>query len=80
MQAPRPLCFIIYLCINACITLFDNSSLEYGLKSESIVPITLHFLSMIVLISWYPVTSVSYTHLTLPTTVGPCGSRWSPYH
>ena len=56
MQAPRPLCFIIYLCINACITLFDNSSLEYGLKSESIVPITLYFLSMIVLITWYPVT------------------------
>ena len=24
--------------------------------------------------------SVSYTHLTLPTTVGPCRSRWSPYH
>ena len=23
---------------------------------------------------------VSYTHLTLPTTVGPCRSRWSPYH
>ena len=25
-------------------------------------------------------TAVSYTHLTLPTTVGPCRSRWSPYH
>ena len=25
-------------------------------------------------------SSVSYTHLTLPTTVGPCRSRWSPYH
>ena len=25
-------------------------------------------------------TPVSYTHLTLPTTVGPCRSRWSPYH
>ena len=24
--------------------------------------------------------AVSYTHLTLPTTVGPCRSRWSPYH
>ena len=24
--------------------------------------------------------TVSYTHLTLPTTVGPCRSRWSPYH
>ena len=25
-------------------------------------------------------TSVSYTHLTLPTTIKPCRSRWSPYH
>ena len=24
--------------------------------------------------------AVSYKHLTLPTTVGPCRSRWSPYH
>ena len=23
---------------------------------------------------------VSYTHLTLPTTIGWCRSRWSPYH
>ena len=27
----------------------------------------------------YPAT-VSYTHLTLPTTIGWCRSRWSPYH
>ena len=27
-----------------------------------------------------PIRPVSYTHLTLPTTVGPCRSRWSPYH
>ena len=24
--------------------------------------------------------SVSYTHLTLPTTIPSCRSRWSPYH
>ena len=24
--------------------------------------------------------SVSYTHLTLPTTADTCRSRWSPYH
>ena len=24
--------------------------------------------------------SVSYTHLTLPTTTPQCRSRWSPYH
>ena len=23
---------------------------------------------------------VSYTHLTLPTRIYPCRSRWSPYH
>ena len=26
------------------------------------------------------VAPVSYTHLTLPTTIKPCRSRWSPYH
>ena len=25
-------------------------------------------------------TAVSYTHLTLPTIILPCRSRWSPYH
>ena len=25
-------------------------------------------------------TAVSYTHLTLPTTLHECRSRWSPYH
>ena len=29
--------------------------------------------------SSYPM-SVSYTHLTLPTTCRGCRSRWSPYH
>ena len=24
--------------------------------------------------------AVSYTHLTLPTTLSTCRSRWSPYH
>ena len=24
--------------------------------------------------------AVSYTHLTLPTTIPSCRSRWSPYH
>ena len=33
----------------------------------------------------YPIESgfsspVSYTHLTLPTTLHECRSRWSPYH
>ena len=27
-----------------------------------------------------PVIPVSYTHLTLPTTLSTCRSRWSPYH
>ena len=28
----------------------------------------------------YPFIAVSYTHLTLPTNVQQCRSRWSPYH
>ena len=31
-------------------------------------------------IQWNTVQSVSYTHLTLPTTLVKCRSRWSPYH
>ena len=27
-----------------------------------------------------PLRTVSYTHLTLPTTKALCRSRWSPYH
>ena len=27
-----------------------------------------------------PEQTVSYTHLTLPTTLNSCRSRWSPYH
>ena len=27
-----------------------------------------------------PAVPVSYTHLTLPTTLHECRSRWSPYH
>ena len=27
-----------------------------------------------------PVKAVSYTHLTLPTILRSCRSRWSPYH
>ena len=26
------------------------------------------------------INTVSYTHLTLPTTLHECRSRWSPYH
>ena len=28
----------------------------------------------------FSITTVSYTHLTLPTTCTRCRSRWSPYH
>ena len=30
--------------------------------------------------AWDAINAVSYTHLTLPTTIGWCRSRWSPYH
>ena len=29
---------------------------------------------------WASALAVSYTHLTLPTTIPSCRSRWSPYH
>ena len=32
------------------------------------------------LIDHISTTSVSYTHLTLPTSIQRCRSRWSPYH
>ena len=30
--------------------------------------------------AWERFTPVSYTHLTLPTILRSCRSRWSPYH
>ena len=30
--------------------------------------------------SFHETAAVSYTHLTLPTKVDKCRSRWSPYH
>ena len=43
-----------------------------------------HFLiGLFVFLQWSHVSSlytVSYTHLTLPTTLVKCRSRWSPYH
>ena len=29
---------------------------------------------------WHDSDAVSYTHLTLPTILRSCRSRWSPYH
>ena len=29
---------------------------------------------------WADINTVSYTHLTLPTILRSCRSRWSPYH
>ena len=29
---------------------------------------------------WLGLQAVSFTHLTLPTTLHECRSRWSPYH
>ena len=37
------------------------------------------FLDYLSIAQSYP-GAVSYTHLTLPTTVALCRSRWSPYH
>ena len=47
----------------------DFVSVNHGLfgAGTSIVPLRGH-------------TPVSYTHLTLPTTLHECRSRWSPYH
>ena len=32
------------------------------------------------IVAAYSVGTVSYTHLTLPTSCSACRSRWSPYH
>ena len=59
----------------------------FGVKGAAILAITSSFL--VVLAYFYLVhdvifealkSPVSYTHLTLPTIISVCRSRWSPYH
>ena len=60
--------------VDAHIVTVQKSGLENLKKSIAFAGIGIE---NIVLSSY---AAVSYTHLTLPTTVGPCRSRWSPYH
>ena len=65
---------------------FFESKEHYAAKSASLVPhndksLLLINSGMAPLKNYFSgVEAVSYTHLTLPTTIGWCRSRWSPYH
>ena len=59
--------------------------LEAGIKIFEYSPGFLHAKQMVAddefaIIGTINFDSVSYTHLTLPTTLHECRSRWSPYH
>ena len=64
--ARSPLFLPVYLCVNVGPRGATRCSACPGLRQSESGPLGL--------------SAVSYTHLTLPTTVGPCRSRWSPYH
>ena len=49
-------------------------------KMEKMAPLEAALQKGFVSNQWQPITSVSYTHLTLPTIAAECRSRWSPYH
>ena len=55
---------------NALNYLQDGMQVEVTLYNDS--PISVELPTTVV--------PVSYTHLTLPTIILPCRSRWSPYH
>ena len=56
---------------------FKNSELRLYITIIAVSTLSITFL--LVRSSGYNVT-VSYTHLTLPTKLEWCRSRWSPYH
>ena len=58
-----------------------NYSPVQGAKTSVII----FLVAIVIVMLWATLTSsqvgpVSYTHLTLPTTLSTCRSRWSPYH
>ena len=62
---------------------FDKIQHPLMIKTLSKVGIEGAFLNIIKAIYERPTANiipVSYTHLTLPTTLVKCRSRWSPYH
>ena len=66
----------------ALLTVLESNGLDdalWCLRAKSLDRLSRHFQA------WcaeqvLPHFSVSYTHLTLPTTLHECRSRWSPYH
>ena len=60
---------------NETITLLKDTSLVYILAMNDLMRVTRAFVQRD-----FDTTPVSYTHLTLPTTLHECRSRWSPYH
>ena len=65
---------------------FDKLEHRFMIKTLTKVGIQGAFLNIIKAIYERPMANitlngpVSYTHLTLPTTLVKCRSRWSPYH
>ena len=55
----------------------EKLALILGTEGQGLGAATLHHADRHVVI---PMSPVSYTHLTLPTTLHECRSRWSPYH
>ena len=55
----------------------------YAVIGAISMPVPVLFLLMPMLVALFAAPTyhtVSYTHLTLPTTLHECRSRWSPYH
>ena len=50
------------------------------IRTERIGPVTVIHLQDDRALNALGSAPVSYTHLTLPTTLHECRSRWSPYH
>ena len=73
---------VLLLLLFACHSTVANAAVALGAtrviypanQKQVLLPVTNNDPASVYLIP------VSYTHLTLPTTIGWCRSRWSPYH
>ena len=64
---------LFYFAYKTFVTTADEIIEKYGMSRQ-------HHRFLFFINKLPGITTVSYTHLTLPTTLHECRSRWSPYH
>ena len=78
--ALAPLVMLIAMLSTSVILFHDNAGYGPNQVALMLAAGTAAVIGLYLGFSWHDMEAVSYTHLTLPTNVQQCRSRWSPYH